>query len=543
MLEAIDPDEMAEDLLTNPDPCTITEDSSNFRIPSFLLIPQYEALSLLLIALAYGDPEEATEEYFSRSIKSGRGYSAVATIAMRDPLARFLRYHLKMPQTVTWSDLLRLPQVVRLSDRSDALFDSVAAFRPFDGRFRSPQPIPDLEALAKIVWTEFTSHELESTSIFALEGIPFGREVLRPIPCVPKCLFRRRCNAKVLTRLYRSESRQIVPNWFICSRDGRMALVLVRADKLIEIADGSQRAFPLSADGCEFFTQGHRRLYFIGYDLSVVRSGLLAVDPHQPRRFREVTDADVAAALGAMAPESDDFVAYFCEALNFPSVFAKRCGFNEHVAFVLSVLVNAGPGADGYAETYRASQCPEKDSEAFRQDVADAEQAWAYFTVFCALFVELLGYWDNPASDGLITLLTHIFAVLPVKAPRLLSGVVHAFGRFVALLDEVGGMDNQKYHLMEFMCVAIDMECLERMDIRRWNRRQAEVWAVGNPNAKFAQPPAGDVKVTRKVCRELTTFARHLAKPLPRREEDMVRATPKYLQYWQSVRPLARVKL
>jgi hypothetical protein len=535
--------EKFQDILVNDVPCNITDDTSNFRIPSFALVPHYETLCLLLIALAYGDPEETSYEHFLQSIKSVRGYSAVAMIVMTEPLTHFLRYLLKKPKRVTLAELLQLPEVLRLSDRSEKLFDSIVDFGPLGGRFQSREPIIDQEALNKIIRTEFPSHELQSTSIFVLEGIPFCQEILRPIPRVVKSVFQRRVRASVFTKMCPDEGPEIVPSWFICSRDGRMSLVLVCSDKLIEIADGSQKTFQVLADECEFFAGGDRRLYLIGYDFSVLRSGLLAVDPNQPRTFRKQTDNSVAAALRALVLDSDDFVTYVCDALSFPSVFAKGCGFNDHVAVVLSVLVNAGPGADGYAETYRASQCHDEPSETFRQQLADAEQAWAYFTTFCVFFVEFLDYFDKPTPDGLIVLLTHIFALLPVRMPRLLTGVVRVFAQFVALLDRVEGMRNPKDHLVEFMCVAIDMKCLERMNICGWNSRQAVAWARGNPNAKFAQPPAGDLATTRKVCRQLRSFTRHLAKPLPKRDGDTVSATPMYMQYWQSIRPFARIKL
>jgi hypothetical protein len=54
--------------------------------------------------------------------------------------------------------------------------------------------------------------------------------------------------------------------------------------------------------------------------------------------------------------------------------------------------------------------------------------------------------------------------------------------------------------------------------------------------------------IDRKVCRELRDFASHRAEVLPPElllpeNEDVVRVTRKYMQYWQSTRPLARVKL
>jgi hypothetical protein len=57
--------EAFKEILGNDVSCTITEDSSSFWTPPFLQVPHCEILCRLLIALAYGSPEETPRRTFS----------------------------------------------------------------------------------------------------------------------------------------------------------------------------------------------------------------------------------------------------------------------------------------------------------------------------------------------------------------------------------------------------------------------------------------------------------------------------------------------
>jgi hypothetical protein len=104
-------------------------------------------------------------------------------------------------------------------------------------------------------------------------------------------------------------------------------------------------------------------------------------------------------------------------------LFAIESGFSPEVGFALAVLVKSRlPGNAVLIKSCR--DLLRLEDERFEQQVTEAEHAWSSFVVFCGVFVDFLPQCAHPRPIGLMPLLRQILAVLPIRTPKLLAGVL-----------------------------------------------------------------------------------------------------------------------
>jgi hypothetical protein len=271
---------------------TLTDNSVSFRIPSFQLIPGFETLCLFIIGLSYENPDDTSWFYFkSTPLRSGKGFNRGQTVDISEAFAQFLRYHLgyelryiEDPDPLC---LLTHPAVAALSDRSDTLLENLIRIPPLSAGW-CESVLTDPGAVQEIRDLLFRAHDRcgQSSSLFAVDGIPFGPEILCPMVRVPgasSALGVRKAwprHWKVLKWLAGDENAPyITVNWFICSCNGRMCLCILRAGRLIQLADGFQESFELREYGCEFFDPPmERRLYVVAHSVVQLSRNGLQVD-------------------------------------------------------------------------------------------------------------------------------------------------------------------------------------------------------------------------------------------------------------------------